>query len=139
MGHLVQDLLLLARLDSGRELDLTRILLDAVCDARVTGNDHRWLLDLPEYEIHAMDIPALCTRCWRTRWPMCAPTPADRVRAHPRGGVPNLVPVRGTLSVHAIAAALIAAGVRLRGLRVDRPDLEELFVSITGEGFDVLR
>ena len=32
-----------------------------------------------------------------------------------------------------------AAGVRLRGLNVDRPDLEDLFVSITGEGFDVLR
>ena len=30
------------------------------------------------------------------------------------------------------------AGVRLRGLTVDRPDLEDLFVSITGEGFDVL-
>ncbi len=41
--------------------------------------------------------------------------------------------------VEGIAAALVTAGVRLRGLRVDRPDLEELFVSITGEGFDVLR
>jgi ABC-type multidrug transport system ATPase subunit len=38
-----------------------------------------------------------------------------------------------------VAAALVRAGVRLRGLNVDRPDLEELFVSITGEGFDVLR
>ena len=37
------------------------------------------------------------------------------------------------------AAALVHAGVRLRGFAVDRPDLEELFVSITGEGFDVLR
>ena len=45
MGHLVEDLLLLARLDSGRELDqapvdLTRIVLDAVTDARVTGPSH---------------------------------------------------------------------------------------------------
>ena len=38
-----------------------------------------------------------------------------------------------------VAAALVRAGVRLHGLNVDRPDLEELFVSITGEGFDVLR
>ncbi len=38
-----------------------------------------------------------------------------------------------------VAAALVAAGVRLRGLAVERPDLEDLFVSITGEGFDVLR
>ena len=38
-----------------------------------------------------------------------------------------------------VAAALIFAGVRLRGLSVERPDLEDLFVSLTGEGFDVLR
>ena len=38
-----------------------------------------------------------------------------------------------------VAAAVITAGVRLRGLSVERPDLEDLFVSLTGEGFDVLR
>ena len=38
-----------------------------------------------------------------------------------------------------VAAALVAAGVRLRGLAVERPHLEDLFVSLTGEGFDVLR
>ncbi|MGH8960255.1 MAG: sensor histidine kinase [Jatrophihabitantaceae bacterium] len=52
MGHLVEDLLLLARLDSGRPLaaepvDLTRVVLDAVGDARIAGPDHRWQLDLP--------------------------------------------------------------------------------------------
>ena len=41
--------------------------------------------------------------------------------------------------VEDIAKALVDAGVRLRGLTVERPDLEDLFVSITGEGFDVLR
>ena len=38
-----------------------------------------------------------------------------------------------------IAAAVVGAGIRLRGLAVERPHLEDLFVSITGEGFDVLR
>jgi ABC-2 type transport system ATP-binding protein len=45
----------------------------------------------------------------------------------------------GTVAAEDLAAALVADGVRLRGLSVVRPDLEDLFVSITGEGFDVLR
>ena len=53
MTGLVEDLLLLARLDAGRpleraEVDLTRLALDAVGDARVVGPDHRWQLDLPD-------------------------------------------------------------------------------------------
>lgn len=53
MGEMVDDLLLLARLDAGRPLerqpvDLTHLVLDAVTDARATGTDHRWTLDLPE-------------------------------------------------------------------------------------------
>lgn len=56
MGHLVEDLLLLARLDSGRPLehiqvDITRLILEVVSDARVVGADHIWRLDLPEDEI----------------------------------------------------------------------------------------
>ncbi|MFC0597974.1 sensor histidine kinase [Streptomyces palmae] len=52
MSVLVDDLLLLARLDAGRPLarepvDLTRLALDAVDDARVAGPDHHWRLDLP--------------------------------------------------------------------------------------------
>jgi two-component system OmpR family sensor kinase len=53
MTALVEDLLLLARLDSGRPLerqpvDLTRLLLEAVSDARVLAPEHRWRLELPE-------------------------------------------------------------------------------------------
>jgi ABC-type multidrug transport system ATPase subunit len=44
----------------------------------------------------------------------------------------------GTASIEDVARRLVECGVRLRGLSVDRPALEELFVSITGEGFDVL-
>ncbi|GAB1337158.1 ABC transporter ATP-binding protein [Streptomyces sp. E-15] len=36
-----------------------------------------------------------------------------------------------------VTAALVAAGVRVRGLTVERPSLEEAFVALTGEGFDV--
>ncbi|MEV5909088.1 sensor histidine kinase [Streptomyces chartreusis] len=53
MGEMVDEMLLLARLDAGRALqrqpvDLTRLVLDAVTDARAAGPDHRWTLELPE-------------------------------------------------------------------------------------------
>ncbi|MGY1794351.1 sensor histidine kinase [Geodermatophilus sp. SYSU D00525] len=49
---LVDDLLLLARLDAGRELavgtvDLTGLVMDAVSDAHAAGPAHRWRVDLP--------------------------------------------------------------------------------------------
>jgi two-component system OmpR family sensor kinase len=52
MSGLVEDLLLLARLDAGRPLergpvDLTRLAIDATSDAQVASPGHRWLLDLP--------------------------------------------------------------------------------------------
>jgi two-component system OmpR family sensor kinase len=52
MSGLVDDLLLLARLDAGRPLerkpvDLTRLAIDATSDARVAAPGHRWLLELP--------------------------------------------------------------------------------------------
>ena len=53
MGWLVDDLLLLARLDAGRPLeledvDLSRLVIEVTNDARVAGPDHRWSLDLPD-------------------------------------------------------------------------------------------
>jgi ABC-2 type transport system ATP-binding protein len=60
----------------------------------------------------------------------------DGVAARPDGAITARL---ATVAVEDVASALVQAGVRLRRLTVDRPDLEELFVSITGEGFDVLR
>jgi two-component system OmpR family sensor kinase len=53
MTTLVEDLLLLARLDAGRplslaETDLSPLVVDAVSDARAVGRDHTWRLDLPD-------------------------------------------------------------------------------------------
>jgi two-component system, OmpR family, sensor kinase len=55
MTSLVEDLLLLARLDAGRDIetapvDLTRILVDCVSDAHAAGPDHTW-------ELGAIDQP----------------------------------------------------------------------------------
>lgn len=53
MQALVEDLLLLARLDEGRPLerdpvDLTLLAMDAVSDARAASPEHRWELALPD-------------------------------------------------------------------------------------------
>jgi len=53
MAGLVEDLLLLARLDAGRplertEVDATKLVLEAVADARVVAPDHKWNLDLSD-------------------------------------------------------------------------------------------
>jgi two-component system OmpR family sensor kinase len=53
MSQLVEDMLLLARLDSGRPLergrvDLSDLVIDAVHDAHIAGPDHRWALDIPD-------------------------------------------------------------------------------------------
>ena len=52
MTRLVEDLLLLARLDSGRPLerhpvDLARLCADLVSDAHAAGPDHHWNLEVP--------------------------------------------------------------------------------------------
>ncbi|MFF4396233.1 ATP-binding protein [Streptomyces sp. NPDC001480] len=58
MTGLVEDLLLLARLDEGRplhsaEVDLARLVAEAVWDARAAGGEHVWQLEL------RLDAPAL--------------------------------------------------------------------------------
>ncbi|MGD3231664.1 HAMP domain-containing sensor histidine kinase, partial [Xanthomonas citri pv. citri] len=59
MSHLVEDLLLLARLDSGpnldvRPVDLTEVVINALSDARAAGPDHVWQLDLPPEPVVAL-------------------------------------------------------------------------------------
>ena len=63
MTSLVEDLLLLARLDAGRPLeresvDLTRLVVEAVSDARVLDPEHHWRVDLPD---DLVDAPAMVT------------------------------------------------------------------------------
>ncbi|MCU1701066.1 MAG: signal transduction histidine kinase [Mycobacterium sp.] len=53
MTQLVEDMLLLARLDDGRPLiretvDLSRLVVDTVSDAHIAGPGHKWSLDLPD-------------------------------------------------------------------------------------------
>jgi two-component system OmpR family sensor kinase len=62
MTALVEDLLLLARLDAGRPLefgpvDLTALVVESVGDAHVAGPEHRWRLDLPEEPVVVVGDP----------------------------------------------------------------------------------
>jgi ABC-2 type transport system ATP-binding protein len=62
------------------------------------------------------------------------------------GLVPGEAPGRGLVQGNGldgvepeeIVAALVAEGVRVRGFSVENASLEERFVSLTGEGFDVV-
>lgn len=56
MSALVEDLLLLARLDSGPAVakhptNLNDVVADAVSDAQVAGPDHEWSLSIPEEDV----------------------------------------------------------------------------------------
>jgi len=58
-----------------------------------------------------------------------APIPAGAA-----GAVAN-----GALAPEAVVAALVVAGVRVRGFATEQVSLEERFVALTGEGFDVVQ
>ncbi len=63
MSSLVEDLLLLARLDAGRPLertqvDLSMLVINAVSDAHAASPRHRWDLDLPPEPVEVAGDPA---------------------------------------------------------------------------------
>jgi two-component system OmpR family sensor kinase len=56
MTALVEDLMLLARIDAGRPLgrepvDLSRLVIDAMSDAHAVSPDHHWQLTAPDEEV----------------------------------------------------------------------------------------
>jgi ABC-2 type transport system ATP-binding protein len=55
----------------------------------------------------------------------------------PGNAGPVAAPLDHHLAPERIVAALVAAGVRVRGFSVEATSLEERFVALTGEGFDV--
>lgn len=80
----------------------------------------------------------------RGRLAVTTPDPADAARVLKEQGVTDLAvtedrvtgdPPEGELAE--INAALVAAGVRVRGFALERGSLEDAFVALTGEGFDV--
>ncbi|MEU1624150.1 HAMP domain-containing sensor histidine kinase [Streptomyces sp. NPDC020096] len=102
MTTLVEDLLLLARLDAGRplsyeELDLSPLVVDAVSDARAAGPGHRWRLELPDDPVPVRADPARLHQVLANLLANARThTPADttvtaRVARHPRGALLEVV------------------------------------------------
>jgi ABC-2 type transport system ATP-binding protein len=58
---------------------------------------------------------------------------------HLGDGAVTVTAALGAASLADVAPALVAAGVPVLGIRTDRPSLEDVFVELTGEGFDVAR
>ena len=80
----------------------------------------------------------------RGRLVVTTPDPADAARLLKEQGVADVVAdgerVTGEVPGRDLAevnAALVTAGVRVRGFGVERASLEDAFVALTGEGFDV--
>ncbi|MGY3318739.1 ABC transporter ATP-binding protein [Arthrobacter sp. TE12232] len=65
--------------------------------------------------------------------PAAAPAPAARETAGAADAGPQDV------EPEAVVAALVAAGVRVRGFATEQVSLEDRFVALTGEGFDVVQ
>jgi two-component system sensor histidine kinase TrcS len=113
MNSLVSDLLLLARLDEGQDLDtadvdLTELVVDAVNDAAVSAPDHRWTTDVPDAAVWVR---------------------GDRARLHQT--IANLL---SNARVHTPAGTDVTTGIAAG--RVDGSDFVELTVTDDGPGIN---
>ncbi|GHJ34871.1 ABC transporter ATP-binding protein [Streptomyces sp. TS71-3] len=80
----------------------------------------------------------------RGRLAVATPDPGDAARILKEQGVTDVM-VSGDrvtgdppeTDLAEVNAALVAGGVRVRGFGLERPSLEDAFVALTGEGFDV--
>src|SRR5690349_2673092 len=127
MTVLVDDLLLLARLDAGRPLekapvDLSRLAIETTSDARVARDDHRWRLDLP-------DEPVLVQGDEHRLHQVLANLLSNAGKHTPTGSTVSVALALGT-DLPVDAAADGAAAVR-RGVVPPGPRVE---LSITDDG-----
>lgn len=102
MTGLVEDLLLLASLDSGRPIDqdlvdLSILLVGAVSDAHAAGPTHVWRLDLPDDPVEVLGEAPRLTQV------------AVNLLANARAHTPPGTIVRAKLAVHGEHAVLTVA------------------------------
>ena len=112
MNSLVSDLLLLARLDEGQDLDtadvdLTDLVVDAVNDAAVSAPDHRWSTNIPDAAVWVR---------------------GDRARLHQT--IANLL---SNARVHTPPGTAVTTGIAIRSA-ADGANYVELTVTDDGPG-----
>jgi ABC-2 type transport system ATP-binding protein len=61
------------------------------------------------------------------------------IEARHEAGVIKAKIIHNFIAPEVIVEALVKAGVKIQGFTLEAPKLEERFVSLTGEGFDVAR
>jgi two-component system, OmpR family, sensor kinase len=155
MTVLVDDLLLLARLDAGRPLerepvDLSRLAIETTSDARVARGDHRWRLDLPdepvlvegdEHRLHQVlanllsnagkHTPAGSTVSVALTLGGASPSNASPSNASPRDASPRDASPRDASPSDAFPGAAAGTAAVQRGVAPPGPWVE---LSITDDG-----
>jgi len=101
MGLLVEDLLLLARLDAGRPLatapvDLPAVAADAVTDAHAAAPHHHWRLDLPLDADGEVDLTGTVVTGDEDRLRQVRGNLLTNARVHTPAGTTVVVTVRAT-------------------------------------------
>jgi ABC-2 type transport system ATP-binding protein len=100
-------------------MNLGRLLTQGSLAAMQQNSTPRLRIDTPDLRLAADTLAGAGLD------PITGPTTvsADVIRAEP----------------HELCRMLVDAGVRVNGFAVERPSLEDMFVALTGEGFDVAR
>jgi ABC-2 type transport system ATP-binding protein len=116
----------------------------ALDDLRGAGRTHlRLTVATPDAPTAAATLVRLGVRPAPLEEPNPAGDPADhpgiRLAPDPAESTPLEGELPETVPAEAVVAALVADGVRVRGFAVERASLEDLFVELTGEGFDVVQ
>jgi two-component system, OmpR family, sensor kinase len=130
MTVLVDDLLLLARLDAGRPLerepvDLSRLAIETTSDARVARGDHRWRLELP-------DEPVLAEGDEHRLHQVLANMLSNAGKHTPPGSTVSVaLTVSDAAASPAVAAAASSTSMVQRGVAPPGPRVE---LSITDDG-----
>jgi two-component system OmpR family sensor kinase len=124
MTVLVDDLLLLARLDAGRPLerepvDLSRLAIETTSDARVARGDHRWRLELP-------DEPVLVEGDEHRLHQVLANLLSNAGKHTPPGSTVSVALTLGDTTASAAGTSALQRGVAPPGPRVE--------LSITDDG-----